>query len=329
LDSVLGVDGGNTKTIALVARIDGTITGIGRDGCSDIYGAASAEAAVEATTSAVEAALQAAGIRPSALAAGVFSMAGADWPEDMEFVESAMTERGFGRRVIVVNDAMGALRAGSPDGTGVVVVCGTGAATGARAPGGRAWHTSFWQDTQGSRHLALKALEAIYRAELYIEPSTTLTARVLEIFDRSTVEEVLHLFTARHQKPPRDLSRVTSALLEEAAGGDSLAGKIVHDHGAALGDYAVAAARRVGIIGTPFTLVLAGGVLRHPGSSILTDAIVSRVRITSPQACPVMSRFEPVVGALLLALEAAGISVGEPLLRRVQATLPPSSHFVT
>jgi len=30
---VLGVDGGNTKTIALVARIDGTITGIGRDGC--------------------------------------------------------------------------------------------------------------------------------------------------------------------------------------------------------------------------------------------------------------------------------------------------------
>jgi hypothetical protein len=41
-----------------------------------------------------------------------------------------------------------------------------------------------------------------------------------------------------------------------------------------------------------------------------------------------MSRFEPVVGALLLALEAAGISVGGPLLHRVQATLPPSSLFV-
>ena len=34
---VLGVDGGNTKTIALLARLDGTIVGSGRSPGADIY----------------------------------------------------------------------------------------------------------------------------------------------------------------------------------------------------------------------------------------------------------------------------------------------------
>jgi len=38
---VLGVDAGNTKTIALVARDNGEILGYGRSGCGDIYGATS------------------------------------------------------------------------------------------------------------------------------------------------------------------------------------------------------------------------------------------------------------------------------------------------
>ena len=36
---VLGVDGGNTKTIALVASLNGAILGAGRGGCGDIYNA--------------------------------------------------------------------------------------------------------------------------------------------------------------------------------------------------------------------------------------------------------------------------------------------------
>ena len=74
--------------------------------------------------------------------------------------------RGYGQRIVIVNDAMGALRAGSPDGTGVVVACGTGAAVGARHPDGRIWHSSFWQEVQGADELSLSALRAVYRAEL-------------------------------------------------------------------------------------------------------------------------------------------------------------------
>jgi hypothetical protein len=43
----------------------------------------------------------------------------------------------------------------------------------------------------------------------------------------------------------------------------------------------------------------------------------------------VMSRFEPVVGAVLLALEAAGAAPDEAVVERLAATLPPAALFAT
>ncbi len=325
---VLGVDGGNTKTIALLARLDGRIAGAGRGGCGDIYGGVPAGVALASIEEAVIGALRQAGARPEAIEAAAFSLAGADWPEDFDFIRSEMQKRAFGANVIVINDALGALQAGSPDGTGVVVVCGTGAAIGARSASGATWHTSFWQEPQGSRHLGNKTLRAVYRAELGIDPPTALTGRVLQFFGQPSVEDVLHLFTARLGTRPSNVGGLARVVMDEAARGDATAGRIVQEHGTALGDYALASARRVGIEGTPFTLVLAGGVLRHP-APLLGAALVARVRTTSPEARVVNSRFEPVVGALFLALEAAGVAVDDELIARMTTTLPPRSLFET
>src|SRR5262249_3225275 len=133
---LLGVDGGNTKTIALVARPDGAIIGYGRSGQSDIYLAASVEAALVEIERAVEAALATAGTSASELHSACFSLAGADWPEDFALLHAAMAERGYGRNIRIVHDSIGGLRAGSLDGTGVSVICGTGTAIGARAADG-------------------------------------------------------------------------------------------------------------------------------------------------------------------------------------------------
>jgi N-acetylglucosamine kinase-like BadF-type ATPase len=62
---VLGVDGGNTKTIALIARHDGTIVGAGRGGRGDIYGAGGPEAALAEADRAVWTALEACGALPA------------------------------------------------------------------------------------------------------------------------------------------------------------------------------------------------------------------------------------------------------------------------
>jgi hypothetical protein len=134
--------------------------------------------------------------------------------------------------------------------------------------------------------------------------------------------------TARERQLAFDPGHLARPLLDEAAAGDATARQIVVAHGEALGDYALAAARRVGIAGLPFTLILAGSVLRHP-SPLLRDAIIARVQTASPGVQPAMSRFEPAVGALFLALESAGVCVDEPLMARLSASLPPPALFAT
>ena len=325
---VLGVDGGNTKTLALVAREDGLILGTGRAVCGDIYGAVSPEAAIAEIERAVEAALKEAAVEPAKLSVSVFSLAGADWPEDFKLLEDAMRERGYGQRIIVVNDAMGALRAGSPDGNGVVVACGTGAAVGARHPDGRIWHSSFWQQVQGADELGSRALRAVYRADLGIDPPTLLTERILVAFGVHNVEEILHRMTGRdipQSKNRRDLVR---PLFDAADAGDATARQIVISHGKALGDYAIVAAQRVGLLGEPFILVLTGGVLRHP-SPLLREALIERVQRAAADVHAIQSRFEPAAGAVLLALDSMHIVADATLLERLESTLPGAAFFAT
>lgn len=325
---VLGVDGGNTKTLALVARQDGVILGTGRAGCGDIYGTPSSAAALAEIARAVDSALTQAGIPASQLHAGVFSLAGADWPEDFRMLEEAMGGRGYGQKISVVNDAMGALRAGSPGGTGVVVACGTGAAVGARSPDGRSWHSSFWQQTQGAAELGQRALRAVYRAELGIDPPTLLTERLLAVFSVRHVEEILHQLTGRNLPRPEQRRQLVRTLFDAADSGDPAACQIVISHGKALGDYAIVAARKVGLLEQPFDLVLTGGVLRHP-SPLLRGALVERVREAAPGGRAIHSRFEPVAGAVFLALDALQINTDALLLERFEKTLPGEAFFLT
>ncbi|MDP9316571.1 MAG: hypothetical protein M3R24_37910 [Chloroflexota bacterium] len=326
MEYILGVDGGTTKTVALVALPDGTIVGAGRAGGSNIY-CQHLQVAFGNVERAVLAALNPVGARPADLATAAYSMSGADWPEDFDFIRNEVLSRGLGRRIVVVNDAVGGLRAGSPDGSGVAVICGTGAAVAARTQDGRVWHTGFWQEAGGADQLGTKMLRAVYRAELEIDPPTGLTERVLRFFGLTRVEDVLHLLTA-HVGTSTNVGALARVLLDEAYRGDPTARRIAEEHGSALGDYAVAAARRVGIEGEKFPLILAGGVFRH-ACGILMDSLVERVRATSSGAWAVRSRYEPVVGALLLSLEEVGVKIDEPLLGRIAVTLPEHDLFVT
>jgi len=176
--------------------------------------------------------------------------------------------------------------------------------------------------------MGLLALEAVVRTELGIDPPTTLKQRFLEYFELGNVEEVLHLFTARPQIQYRSYSKIAPFLLDEAAAGDAAAYKIVRDHGRALGEYARVAARKVGLEGTPFPLVLAGGVFRH-SATLLPDAIIECVQTTSPDARPTRSRFEPVIGALFTALEAGGATIDDALLAQLIPTIPSPELFAT
>jgi N-acetylglucosamine kinase-like BadF-type ATPase len=325
-DAVLGIDAGGTKTVALVCDASGRVLGAGRAGAANIY--TTVDAALTAMDAAVGAALEAAGMAVGEVSGVCLSATGADWPEDFALLTQALKARGF-QRVTVVNDAMGALRASTPDGIGVAVVCGTAAGIGARGEDGRTWHSSFWQEPEGAEELGRMTLRAVYRAELGLDPPTALRSGVLQMHGLSSVEAVLHARTARDPTARLEVGRLARVLLDAADAGDATATRIATAHGAALGDYALVAAHRVGLGARAFAVALSGGVMRHP-SPALRDALEARVLAGMPLAqITVVRDLEPVAGAVLLALEGSGIRVTPEHRATLHATFPGSELFHT
>src|SRR6185503_8609211 len=177
---VLGVDGGNTKTIAVVVTGEGAVLGTGRAGCGDIHNARGPDAAVAEITAAVGAALAEAGTGAGDVAAAAFSLAGADWPEDFDYLRRELRDRlDLSEDPEIVNDAVGGLRCGTDDMVGVSVVIGTYSALAGRNAAGELFHFGFWPDSTGAHGLGTNALAAIWRRMLGLGPETTLLGRAL------------------------------------------------------------------------------------------------------------------------------------------------------
>jgi N-acetylglucosamine kinase-like BadF-type ATPase len=315
---LLGVDGGNTKTIALVARADGNIVGTGRAGCGDHYGLTTPEQAYEEIAAAVRAALDAAGASVSDVVAGAFSLAGADWAEDIDVYAHEIRMR-LGARFPfrVVNDAIGALRGGTPDGVGVAIVCGTGTAIGARGPTGRLWHVSMWGLPSFRFSVSRAAVEAAVQAELGITRPTILQQTVPAAVGFETVEQLLKAMSLPGAERP-SLGRASIALLDAAEAGDGVARRAVREVSGAIADMARTSAFRAAL-SPPTPVVLAGGLFRHPG-----DALVQAIGEQLPGSELVKARFEPAAGALLLAFDEAGVA---PDPEQLATSLPPAELF--
>ena len=312
---LVGVDGGNTKTVALVAAPDGTIIGSGRAGCSDIYNSASIEAALSEVKSATAGALSAAGAAGADVAAACLGLAGADWPEDFELLRGELQPRlDLPSPPLILNDAIAPIRAGSTDGVGVSVVIGTYGVAGARNPQGEVFHLGFWPDSTGARPLGAEALAAVWRSTLGTGPDTSLTVRALGLYGADEPMNLLYEFTRRGGLPNDASDRMAPVVLDEADAGDGVARSIVDGQGQILSAEALACARMVGMAGRPFRLIVSGGVMRHPSTRLL-DAIAAGV----PEAETIRSTDAPVVGALLSAFDQAGV---EPDVARIRATAP-------
>ena len=297
---VIGVDGGNTSTTAVVVHSAGNVAGVGDGGCTDIYGVASPSQALDELDRVVGAALQQAGCGPD-LRAGVFSLAGADWPEDHNYLRRHLTSCSFGFEPVVVNDAMGGLRLGSPSWEGIAVICGPGNAVGARRRDGTCFHLGFWPDTVGAATLSQAALDAVLRDHLGLGPSTSLTDRALGLYGAADPIELQHRFTGRSGLGRAELVRMSPVLLDEADRRDEVALQIVTAAGRAMGGQSRVSAERIGLDVAGASAVLGGGLFQHP-TSALADAVMSEL----PGAVPVRTALPPVIGAVMAAFDLVG-----------------------
>jgi N-acetylglucosamine kinase-like BadF-type ATPase len=323
---VVGVDGGTTKTIALIGDGEGRIISAARGGGSNWTGE-DVEIPMAVVVETVQEALQKANLSGEDIETGVFTLAGADWPEDHTRREAVLRQAGIARKVIVKNDSFGGLRAGLSRPYGMVLAVGTGMNAAVITPDGTEWAFGYYETFGGSGTIARDTFEALLRAEDGRGQPTSLTRAVLERLEFPTVEALLRASILRQIDYGKFYS-ITPLVFEQALAGDPIAVGIIVRQGKGLAEYVTAMARRFDMTRLEFEVVLAGSVFKGVGP-LLIDTIVQEVHQVAPYAKAVRARFEPAVGSVLLALDALDIDVNDMVYSKLAQTTPEPAFFDT
>jgi N-acetylglucosamine kinase-like BadF-type ATPase len=299
---VLCIDAGGTKTVCLLADETGTVLAEARAGGANLQ--ASGELSVEKILHEVmEEAIGDRAIVPAAICLGI---AGVDRPDDFAVVRAIMKRIGYKARVLVVNDALVALEAGAPGQPGVVIISGTGSICYGRNADGTAARSGGWGyvlGDEGSGYwIGRAAVRAVLRQEDRRGPATALTPMLLEHFGVPRPQGLIHEIYHSNLKPAAigALARSVQAAFNE---GDEVAIGILRGAANELESSALSVARRLKLVGQPFTFLLAGGIFR--AVPWLQEELARRLPVAAPRSDVRVLDIEPAAGAVALALQEA------------------------
>ena len=310
---VLGIDAGGTKTVCQLADEQGTILAEARGGGANLQ--AVGELQVEKVLHQVmEEAIGDRGIAPKAICLGI---AGVDRADDAAVVRGIMRRIGFQARVVVVNDALVALEAGAPGAPGVVIVSGTGSIAYGRNAAQEAARAGGWGyvlGDEGSGYwIGRAALRAVLREADQRGQKTALTPLLLKHFGIAQAQQLLHEVYYSNLKPASigSLAQCVEAAFRE---GDAAAIGILRAAANELEASGMTVARRLGLIGEPFTFVLSGGIFR--AVPWLREELERRLPVAAPRSTTRLLEREPASGAVAFALQEARGGAVVPVYKR-------------
>ncbi|MCU1238979.1 MAG: ATPase, BadF/BadG/BcrA/BcrD type, partial [Candidatus Solibacter sp.] len=192
----LGVDGGQSGTLAMIGDETGRVVGKGEGGpCNHAAageGRRKLEGAIAESVGAacVEAGLDAAAVR---FEAACFGMSGG--PDDKREILAGILRTG---NLIVTNDAVIALAGATATGQGIIAIAGTGSIAFGRNASGRSARAGGWGyifgDEGGGFDIARQALRAALRMEEGWGPRTSLREILLAETGARDVNDLLHRF---------------------------------------------------------------------------------------------------------------------------------------
>jgi N-acetylglucosamine kinase-like BadF-type ATPase len=293
---VIGIDAGGTKTVGLLADERGAVVREARAGGANLV--VHGELGVEKTLWEVVEALEA----PKAVAATCLGIAGADREGDREVLAGVLSRLGLHRRVRIVNDARIALVAGSPGGTGIVVVAGTGSIAYGVDPSGKTARAGGWgyllADEGSAFWLGHAAVRLGVRAADGRGAPTTLYERIRRKLGLDDTAALVKWFYDQELSRYR-VAELASLVDEAAAAGDEAAETLLEQAADHLARAARAVKAQLDFPG-PFALVLSGGAFRACPS--LAGRVERSVELDGARV--VRLAVEPACGAVKLALDA-------------------------
>jgi len=296
----LGIDGGGTKTRAVLLDENGREIVRAVSGSSNVHAVGPAVAGAS-LREVIEEVLSAADLTVAGVTAAGLGLAGVARPQDRRLVQDLLAHIAPFRNVVITHDAEAALVGGIGRRHGVVLIAGTGAISygvNSRGESQRADGWGYLLGDEGSAHwIGLEALRAVVRARDGRGRSTLLTATILSYLGVPDVDALLMRVYAEDFGVPQ---RAALAFLvsQAARDGDVVAQSILREAGRWLGETVCAVVRGLGMGDETFEAVLMGGVLS--ARDLVWEMVVSVLGRVAPHAHIIEPRHDAAVGAALL-----------------------------
>ncbi|ACR79403.1 MULTISPECIES: N-acetylglucosamine kinase [Kosmotoga] len=230
-DFFLGVDGGGTKTFAVVYSGTGECLGTGRADSADVLNRPRKKV-IENLRDAVDRALEAAGITREQLTFSCFGMpVFGDIPEfDPEIKQ--LVEKIIPERVKVVNDVRLALEGAHPLGAGVILLAGTGAMLMAKNRQGEVFKIDGWGEHAGDMgsgyYIGKRALQTVFKMyDGRISKRTPLFEMIKEYARVSDLREIL--LYCKGDNSRTYIASLSKVVCEASKAGDEVATAILDE----------------------------------------------------------------------------------------------------
>ncbi len=300
----LGTDVGSTKTHAAIADETGKLVGFGESGPGN-YESVGFKGMYTAMRQALEQALHAANITPSQISAAGHGVAGYDWPSEYPSCAAVIEGLGLPGPFTLVNDAILGLVAGSQEGWGVSVVSGTGCNCrgwdASRKREGRVTgHGVHLGEGAGASELVFKAMQYVGYSWAKRLPPTLLSDIFIKHVGAASLEDLIEGYARERYTLSASLA---PEIFNAAHQSDRVAQSLATWAGQELGLLAVGVIRQLEFEPLEFDVVLSGSMFN--AGKILIGPMHQTIQACAPLARLVRLETAPVIGAVLLAFEAA------------------------
>lgn len=279
LDSLytLGVDGGGSKTLAVVVNARGEEVGRGLAGSAN-YHTVGLETAVEHIFTAVSQATRSAQLQLPLYTAWL-GLAGVDRQGDLDLFLPHL--RTLARTVQITNDAE-LLLAGLGRPVGVVLIAGTGSIALGRDAAEHRARAGGWGHILGDEGsgyaIAQQAMQAAVRAADGRGPQTMLLERILQHWDIIQVDQ---LISKVYNEPDKArIASLSSLVLLSARAGDQVAATIVQQAAQELAIAVRAVCQALEFPQGEIPLALGGGLLIHEAD--FCTQVIQQIRHIQP-----------------------------------------------
>jgi glucosamine kinase len=273
----LGIDGGGSKTLAVIVDAQGQERGRALAGSAN-YAAVGVEQAVANLHAAAEEAAQRAGY-PLPVKAAWLGLAGVDRPGDQDLLLPRLVP--LAEIIRLTNDAELLLSA-LDDAVGVALVAGTGSIALGRDARGTIARAGGWGHILGDEgsgyEIGRLALQAATRAADGRAKATILLERILRHWSLERPDDLIGRVYNDDDKA--EIARLSSLVFQAARAGDHAARTIARHAADELALAALAVCDRLDFSGQRVGLALGGGLLLH--EKILRGQVLRRVRRRQP-----------------------------------------------